>query len=262
MAEQNLVGIATGLAMTGKIPFAASFASFCPGRCLDQIRMQICLNKLKVVIVGSHAGLSHPKDGVSVQATEDIAIMRSMPHMVVVVPADYNQTIAAVQAIYACKQAVYIRIAREPTAVFSKKSIFKIGQAQLLKTGGNLTLISAGPLLAEVLQAAQKAESFGISCEVINLSTIKPIDSKTIIRSAKKTKAILTIEDHQQQGGLGSAVAEVIVKNYSVKMQIMGLNNEFGRTSKDYQSLIKYYHLDSDSILSEIKKIKAVKKYS
>lgn len=179
VAEQNMIGLAAGLAITGKIPFTASFGTFCPGRCLDQIRIQVCLNKLNIKIVASHVGLSHQADGATVQATEDIAIMRSLPGMSVVFPADYNQMLEVVKAIFYYNGPVYLRMTREPTPVFiNKKASFKFGKAQILKAGNDITIVSAGPLLYEVLLAANAAAKENISCEVINLHTIKPIDKK------------------------------------------------------------------------------------
>ncbi|PIS08834.1 transketolase [Candidatus Beckwithbacteria bacterium CG10_big_fil_rev_8_21_14_0_10_34_10] len=257
VAEQNMIGMATGLSLQGFIPFAASFATFCPGRCLDQIRIQVCLNKLGVKIVGSHAGLSHPLDGPTAQATEDIVIMRSLPGMTVIYPSCFNQMLQAAEKIYHYPGPVYLRMTREKTPILTNlKADFKIGQAYVLKKGEDITLISAGPLLSQVLLAAQKALKMGISCEVINLSTIKPIDKKTIINSAKRTKRIITVEDHQATGGIGSAIAEVISQEYPVKIKMLGLNDQFGRTSRSYLKLLKQYSLDADSILEAIKLMK------
>jgi len=188
VAEQNMIGIAAGLAIAGKVPFAASMATFCPGRCLDQIRVQVCLNNLNVKIVGSHAGLSHPKDGATAQATEDIAIMRSLPKMTVFIPADYNQMLVMLKAAYKHFGPVYIRMAREKTAVFTKTDAsFKIGEVQTLLEGKDITIISAGPLLYQVLLAAKQAKALGISCQVLNLATVKPIDKQSLISCVRKT---------------------------------------------------------------------------
>jgi transketolase len=256
VAEQNMIGISAGLALAGFVPFSTSFAVFCPGRCLDQIRVQVCLNNLNVKLVGSHAGLSHPKDGPTAQATEDIAVMRSLPNMTVIYPADFNQMQKAVAKIYDHPGPVYLRMTREPSAVFIKQnSDFEINKAQVLIPGNQLTIISAGPLLEYVLQAASLLEKQNISCEVINLHTIKPIDKKTLIKSVKKTKLVLTVEDHQIMGGLGSAAAEVLSQNYPVKMKMLGLDNCFGKTARNYDQLIRFFKLSAFDIIGAAKNL-------
>lgn len=256
VAEQNMVGIAAGLAMAGKVPFSASFATFCPGRCLDQIRVQVCLNKLNVKLVGSHAGLSHQADGPTAQATEDIAVMRSLPNMSLVYPADFNQMLKAVEAVFKYSGPVYLRMTREPSPVFiEKQAEFKIGQAQILKSGKDVTIISAGPLLYQALLASKQCQDKGIDCQVINLHTLKPIDKETIISSVKNTGCLVTLEDHQVQAGLGSAVAEVVVKNHPVPMEMLGLDNQFGKTARDYQKLISQYGLTSSFVVRAIGKV-------
>jgi len=256
VAEQNMIGAAAGLAISGWVPFAATFTTFLPGRCLDQIRVQVCINNLDVKLVGSHAGLSHQADGATAQGTEDIAIMRSLPKMSVVYPADFNQMLKAVRAVYKHSGPVYLRMTREPTPVFIKKQAeFKFGKAQVLKKGKDVTIIGAGPLLYEALLASEQAKSKGIDCEVINLHTIKPIDAKTIADSVKKTGCIVSVEDHQIRGGIGSAIAEAIVKDYPVPMEMIGLDNKFGRTARNYQLLLKEYGLTFPFILQAIKKV-------
>ena len=255
VAEQNLVGIGAGLAMTRKIPFCCSFASFLTGRAWEQIRNCLAINNLAVKLVGSHAGLSHPSDGVTAQGTEDIAIMRSLPNMAVVYPADFNQMLEAVKAVYQYPAPVYLRMTREPTPVFiKKKASFEFGRAQILKEGKDVTVIGAGPLLYEALLAIKKAKNKGTDCELINLHTIKPIDKQTIINSVRKTGCLVTVEDHQVQAGVGSAIAEVVVKNYPVPVEMIGLDNEFGRTARSYQTLLREYNLTSFFILQAIKK--------
>lgn len=251
VAEQNMVAIAAGLAKIGKIPFCCSFATFLTGRAWEQIRVLISANNLPVKLIGSHAGLSHPHDGFTAQATEDIALMRVLPNMVVIYPADANQMDKASLAIYKHQGPVYLRMLREPTAVFIKNSSeFIIGKAQVLKSGKDITIISAGALLGEVISAAKETN---LDCEIINMHTIKPIDSETIIQSTKKTNCVLTIEDHQIEGGLGSAVAEVLIEFLPVKVFRLGLDNQFGRTARSYQELLQYYHLDKKSLVKKIK---------
>ena len=253
VAEQNMIGAAAGLAIVGWTPFTASFGVFSPGRCLDQIRVQVCINNLNVKLVGSHIGLSHPLDGVTAQATEDIAIMRSLPRMTVVFPADFNQMLKAVGSVYKHKGPVYLRMTREPTSVFIKKQAeFEFAKAQILKTGKDVTLVSAGPLLYESLLAVQKIKSDNIDVEVINLHTIKPIDKEIIVASVRRTGCLITVEDHQIQGGIGSAVAEVVSKSCPVPIEMIGLDNRFGRTARDYQELLKSYKLTADCIAERI----------
>lgn len=256
VAEQNLIGIGAGLAITNKIPFCCSFATFLTGRAWEQIRVCAAINNFSIKLVGSHAGLSHSADGTTAQGTEDIAIMRSLPNMSVVYPADFNQMLSAVKAVYQHPGPVYLRMTREPTPVFIKKQTrFKFGQAQILKKGKDVTVVGAGPLLYEALLAIEKAKNKSIDCELVNLHTIKPIDSRTIINSLRKTGCLVTVEDHQIQAGLGSAAAEAVVKNYPVPMEMVGLNNKFGRTARNYQRLLKEYGLTSPFILQAIKKV-------
>ncbi len=255
VAEQNLIGISAGLAMQGLIPFVCSFATFVTGRAWEQIRICIAANNLPVKIVGSHAGLSHPSDGFTAQATEDLALMQVLPNMKVVYPADYNQAKMLVEKITDSNSPVYLRITREPTEVFiSKKNIFNLGKAQILKEGSMATVISAGPLLAEVLKAAEQLEKLKVKLEIINLHTIKPLDGKTIIKSLNKTKKLIIIEDHQLLGGLASAVFNSL-KNlgFMYKCISLGINDRFGQTASSYQGLLKEYSLDSDSLIKTIK---------
>jgi len=253
VAEQNMISVSSGLAITGFTPFAATFAVFCPGRCLDQIRVQVCLNNLNVKLVGSHAGLSHPKDGATAQATEDITIMRSLPNMKILYPADFNQMQKAVKAVYQTPGPVYLRMTREPTGVFIKLSAdFKFGKAQIIKKGKDLTIISTGPMLEQVLIAAKQSS---VDCEIINLHTIKPIDKAAIINSAKKTNRVLTVEDHQIRGGIGSGVAEVLSENYPIKLKRIGLNDQFGKTARTYPKILDEFNLSVNHILEEINNI-------
>jgi transketolase len=256
VAEQNLIGVGAGLALQGKIPFCCTFASFLQ-RAWEQIRVTVASQNLNVKLVGSHAGFSHPADGQTAQATEDLALMRVLPGMKVVYPADFNQMLKAAEAVLQLKSPCYLRMTREKTAVFiSKKTSFSLGKAQVLKTGRDITIVSAGPLLHEGLLASHKAFKKGIDCEVINMHTIKPVDKKTLITSLKKTKRLLTVEDHQIQAGLGSAVLENVNKLSLKKVKLLGLDNIFSQTSRSYQKLLKEYKLDAGSIYKEILKFK------
>lgn len=258
IAEQNMVGVAAGLAIGGKIPFATSFAVFSPGRTWEQIRDSVCYSNLPVVIVGGHTGLNVGEDGYTQQGLEDLALMRVLPNMTVVSPVDYNQTKQAVHALASLKQPAYLRLTREKTINLTKPTDnFEIGKAQILKTGTDLTVIGSGPILAEVYQVAEKLNN---SIEIINLHTIKPVDTTTIIQSLNKTKAFITIEEHQLIGGVASAVTDALVKdNVSSKLlslphQFLGLNDAFGESGKPIE-LWKKHGLDQDSIKNTIEKI-------
>lgn len=255
VAEQNMLGVAAGLALAGKVPIAASFAAFSPGRNWDQLRVSVCYSKANVKIIGSHTGLGAGEDGASHQALEDIAITRCLPNLVVIAPADYHETKKALAAAIAYNGPVYLRLSRQNTAVFTnEKSPFKIGQAQVLKKGQDITLIACGPMVSEALAAAKKLASENISAEVINCHTIKPLDQKTILASVKKTKKVVSIEDHQIHGGMGSAVAEMLAENFPVPMKLLGVNDTFGESGVPAE-LYKKYGLSQENIISTIKKM-------
>lgn len=255
VAEQNMLGVAAGLALAGKVPIAASFAAFSPGRNWDQLRVSVCYSKANVKIIGSHTGLGAGEDGASHQALEDIAITRCLPNLVVIAPADYHETKKALAAAIAYNGPVYLRLSRQNTAVFTnEKSPFKIGQAQVLKKGQDITLIACGPMVSEALEAAKKLASENISAEVINCHTIKPLDQKTILASVKKTKKVVSIEDHQIHGGMGSAVAEMLAENFPVPMKLLGVNDTFGESGVPAE-LYKKYGLSQENIISTIKKM-------
>ena len=260
VAEADMVGAAAGLALEGFIPFVSTYAIFCPGRCLDQIRQSICYNQANVKLVSTHAGLSVGPDGATHQSLEDIAIMRTLPNMTVLVPCDYNETKKAVLAAAKINGPVYIRLPRTDQMDLIKKSDqFAMGQANILRTGKEATIIACGPMVYQSLLAADELLKQGIKVGVINLSTIKPIDKNAIIKAAKTTCKILTVEDHQIFGGLGSAVAEVLAQNYPVKMKIMGMNDQFGQSGSP-EELYKFYKLDKDSIKKEVLKLIGFKK--
>ena len=241
VAEQNLVTVASGLAAVGKIPFASSYAAFCPGRCWEQIRTTICYNDQNVKIIGAHAGVSVGPDGATHQMLEDIGIMRTLPNMVVVVPADYEQTKKATKAIAKFKGPCYMRFARSASAqMTTSKTPFKIGKAQVLKNGTDIALIAAGPVVAECMQAAEDLEENGINVMVINSHTIKPLDKKTILMAAKKCKKIITVEEGQITGGLGGAVAEFLSENYPVLVKRIGMKDRFGESGEPAELLKKF----------------------
>jgi len=241
VAEQNMMGVAAGMALIGKVPFVSSYAVFNPGRNWDQLRVSVCYSQANVKIIGAHAGLSVGPDGATHQALEDIAITRCLPNLIVIVPCDVHETQKAIIAAAKITGPVYIRIAREATPVFTpENSPFKIGKADVLRKGHHITLVGCGPLLYEALQAANSLSKEGIEVEVINCHTIKPIDKKTLIDSAKKTEAVITIEEHQVHGGLGSAVAEVLSEHYPVPIKMIGVEDSFGESGDPEELLIKY----------------------
>jgi len=255
VAEQNMAGVAAGLALEGLTPFMCSFAVFSPGRNWEQIRISICYNKANVKIVSSHAGLNVGEDGATHQALEDIALMRVLPNMTVIAPCDYEETKKAVLVAAKIKGPVYIRYGREKTPVITtKQSKFKIGKAEILRQGKEVTIIACGPMVFEALQAAEELAKQKISAEVINCHTIKPLDKATIIKSAKKTGKVVTVEEHQVNGGLGSAVAEVLAQNYPVPMKIIGMPDKFGESGTAKQLLNKY-RLNSKVIVDAAFKI-------
>lgn len=250
VAEQNLVTVASGLANVGKKPFASSFAAFSPGRNWEQIRTTICYNNQPVVIASTHTGLGVGEDGATHQMLEDIAMMRSLPNMQVIVPCDSEEAKKATLELSKSKQPAYLRLGRQKVETITKGRTFKIGKADILRHGKDITIIACGPMIHEALKAYEKLKNKKISAEIINLHTIKPIDKETIIKSAKKTKKIITIEDHQVHGGMGSAVAEVLSQHHPTKIFIMGVCDSFGE-SGTHEELYKKYGLTSNHIVKK-----------
>ncbi len=255
VAEQNMLGVAAGLALSGKIAIASSFAVFSPGRSWDQLRISVCYSDANVKIIGHHTGLSVGENGASHQALEDIAIVRCLPNISVVAPADYLEAQKATEAILKINGPVYLRLTRPETPIFTtKESPFKIGQANILLSGKNITIIAHGPILYEALQAAKILAEHKIKAEVINCHTIKPLDEKTILKSVQKTGLVITVEDHQKIGGLGSAVAELLSQKLPKPLTIIGVKDTFGE-SGPYQQLWQKYGLDRQHIASAAKQL-------
>ncbi len=249
IAEQNLVTVASGMAKMGKIPFTASYAAFSPGRNWEQIRTTICLNNQKVVIVGAHAGLYTGSDGATHQALEDIALMRVLPNMVVIVPGDSLEAEKATIAISKDSRPTYIRLARDNTPLITtEQTPFEIGKAYVYSPGQDITLISTGVMTPIAMQAAEKLFHDGIDVEVIHCPTIKPLDSATILTSAKKTGRVITIEEAQINGGLGGAVAELLSENLPTKMIRMGVKDQFGQSGTP-EELLNHYGLSVKHIM-------------
>lgn len=263
VAEQNLASVASGMASMGKIPFIASYAMFNPGRNWEQIRTTICYNNQPVKIIGSHAGISVGPDGGSHQALEDIALTRVIPNMTVISPAD---TIEAKKVAIACAQTkdpTYIRLARNDTPVITtEETPFEIGKAQIVfvpEIGlAHVGIIATGPILYKAILVAKELEKKNIKVKVLNLSTIKPLDTDSIIALAKETKAIITCEDHQIAGGMGSAVAEYLSQNYPVKIEFVGIKDKFGQSGTP-EELAKYYEIDTANIIKAVEKLSKTK---
>jgi len=259
VAEQNLAATASGIAAMGKIPFITSYAIFNPGRNWEQIRTTICYNNQSVKIIGSHAGVSVGADGGSHQALEDIALTRVMPNMVVISPCDAIEAKKAAVACAQTKDPTYIRLARNNTPLITtEETPFEIGKAQIFFTPeiglAQVGIIATGPILYNAILAARDLEKKGIKVKVMNLSTIKPLDTKTIISLAKETKAIVTAEDHQISGGMGSAVAECLSQNYIVPIEFIGVNDKFGQSGTP-EELEKNYEMDIQSIMNKVEKV-------
>jgi transketolase len=257
VAEQNLATVASGMAAMGKIPFISSYAMFSPGRNWEQIRTTIAYNDRKVVIVGSHAGVSVGPDGGTHQAIEDIAIMRVIPNMCVITPCDAIEAFKATVAILEWNTPVYLRLAREKTAIITTADTpFEIGKAQILWESQNpvVTIIACGALAHRALLAAKELEVGGVGSIVVNLHTIKPLDNETIISCAKKTGAIVTVEEHQIAGGMGSAVAECLAANYPTPIEFIGVHDQFGQSGK-MDELIAHYKMDTPDIVAAAKKV-------
>jgi len=254
IAEQNMMGIAAGLALVGKVPYISSYAVFSPGRSWDQMRVSVAYSNTNVKIAGAHTGISVGPDGATHQALEDIAITRVLPNMTVVVPCDYLETKKAAVALGEMAGPAYFRFAREKTPVMTTaETPFRVGKAEIFKEGTQVALIGSGPVLYNGLLAALELEKEGISVLVINNHTIKPIDEETIIWAAKLTGAVVTLEEHQVMGGCGSAVAEVLAKNFPVPMEMVGMQNRFGESGEPNE-LIEQFGMGKDSVKAAIKK--------
>ena len=267
VAEQNMAGVASGLSAMGKIPFMASYAMFSPGRNWEQIRTTICYNNRGVVIVGSHAGVSVGPDGGSHQALEDIALTRALPRMTVISPCDAVEARKATEAaaIFAVEHglSVYLRLARNPTPVITTdETPFEIGKAQIFYGDENekpdVGIIATGALVHKALRVAENLKKEKISVTVLNMATIKPLDEKAVIELAKNTGAIVTVEEHQTAGGLGSAVAECLAQNLPTPIEFVGVRDAFGQSGTP-EELLKYYGLGESGITEAIKKVLARK---
>ena len=254
IAEANMIGIAAGLASTGKVPFCSSFAMFAAGRTFEQIRNSVGYPHLNVKIGATHAGISVGEDGATHQCNEDIALMRTIPGMTIINPSDDIEAKAAVKAAYEMEGPVYLRFGRLAVPVINDRDDYKfeIGKGVVLKEGTDLTLIATGLEVAESLAAAEKLEAEGISVEVINMQTIKPLDVDLVVRSAAKTGKVVTVEEHSIIGGLGSAVAEVLAEKQPAKLLRIGVEDRFGESGPALK-LLEKYELDAAGIYKKVK---------
>ena len=256
IAEQNAIGVAAGMALSGLIPIFSTYGVFASMRTLDQIRISLCYNNLHVIIGGAHSGISVGPDGATHQALEDIAALRALPNMTIISPCDATQTqVATKMAIEELTGPVYIRFGREPMPDFSlPNQNFTIGKAQRLMEGTDIAIIATGHLVWESLEATKELKRNRINARVINIHTIKPIDEEEIILAAKECKCIITAEEHQITGGLGSAVAEVVVKNHPCKMDFVGMPNTFGESGLA-RELMDKYGMNAETIVQKALKL-------
>ncbi|NLL53068.1 MAG: transketolase family protein [Peptococcaceae bacterium] len=255
IAEQNMIGFAAGLAAAGKIPFASSFAVFAAGRAFEQIRNSVAYAQLNVKIAATHAGISVGEDGGSHQAIEDLALMRSLPQMTVLVPADATETKQVIKAAAAYQGPVYIRMGRLAVPVlFAENYQFSIGKANIIREGQDAAIIANGLMVAEALKAAEVLFAKGINTTVVNCASLKPLDKDTILKVARQTGAVVTAEEHNIIGGLGSAVAEVLSENYPVPLYRVGIKDTFGESGSP-EELLQKYGLTSTAIIQAVETV-------
>ncbi len=260
IAEANMIGIAAGMTIGGKIPYTTTFANFSTGRVYDQIRQSVAYSGKNVKICASHAGLTLGEDGATHQILEDIGLMKMLPGMTVIVPCDFNQTKAATKAIASYEGPVYLRFGRPKWPNFTKEdgSDFVIGKAQQLSEGTDVSIFACGHMVWKAIEAGRILEEKGVSVEVINIHTIKPLDTEAVLASIKKTKCAVTVEEHNIIGGLGDSIAQVAAKNFPVPIEMIGTNDTFGESGKPTELLTKY-GLDTPFIVAAAEKVMARK---
>ena len=258
IAEANMIGIAAGLTIGGHIPYTTTFANFSTGRVYDQIRQSVAYSGKNVKICASHAGLTLGEDGATHQILEDIGMMKMLPGMTVIVPCDYAQTKAATIAIADHVGPVYLRFGRPVWPIFTAGLPFEIGKAQVFSEGSDVSIFACGHLVWKAIEAGKILEEKGLSVEVINLHTVKPLDEAAILRSVQKTRCAVTAEEHNIIGGLGSAVAQTVTRNFPVPIEFVGTNDTFGESGKP-EELLKKYHLDTPDIVAAAEKVIARK---
>jgi transketolase len=259
IAEANMIGLAAGLTIGEKIPFTGTFANFSTGRVYDQIRQSVAYSGKNVKICASHAGLTLGEDGATHQVLEDIGMMRMLPNMTVIVPADYNQTMQATIEIAKFNGPVYLRFGRPVVPIFVPENApFVIGKADVLMEGTDVTIIACGHLVWKSIEAAEALKNIGVSAEVINMHTIKPLDQDAILKSLRKTKCVVTAEEHMRNGGLGDAVAQVLAQHMPSPQEFVAVNDTFGESGTPNELLAKY-GLETQDIVSAVKKVMARK---
>ena len=252
IAEANMMGVAAGMASCGKIPYVSTFAAFASGRAYDQIRSSICYPNLNVKICATHAGITVGEDGATHQMLEDLALMRALPNMTVLCPSDDVETKYLIEEISKIKGPVYVRLARLATpGIYEENQTFEIGKAVQIGEGTDATVFATGVVVAEAIKAKEMLEKEGIYIRVVDMHTIKPIDKEMIVKSAKETKKLISIEDHSVIGGLGSAIAEVLTEEYPCKLIRMGINDTFGKSGNAVE-LLKHFGLTSDAIIKQV----------
>jgi transketolase len=258
IAEANMIGIAAGLTIGGHIPYTTTFANFSTGRVYDQIRQSVAYSGKNVKICASHAGVTLGEDGATHQILEDIGLMKMLPGMTVIVPCDYEQTKAATIAVADLQGPVYLRFGRPVWPIFTAGMAFEIGKAQVFSEGTDVSIFACGHLVWKAIEAARVLQEKGISAEVINLHTIKPLDTAAILRSVQKTKCAVTAEEHNVIGGLGDAVAQTVARNFPIPIEYVGTNDTFGESGTP-DELLKKYGLDTPNIVAAAEKVIARK---
>lgn len=255
VAEANMIGVAAGLTIGGKIPLATSFANFATGRVYDQIRQSVAYSNKPVKICASHAGLTLGEDGATHQILEDIGMMRMLPHMTVIVPCDYNQTKAATLKLPEIDGPVYLRFGRPKVPNFTAADqVFEVGKAQILVEGGDVTIFACGHLVWKAIEAARLLESEGISVELINIHTIKPLDVDAVVASVTRTGCVVTAEEHQRYGGLGGAISEVLAQYHPAPIEMVAVNDTFGESGTPDELMAKY-GLEASNIVSAVQRV-------
>jgi transketolase len=255
IAEANMIGLAAGMTIGGKIPFTGTFANFATGRVYDQIRQSVAYSQKNVKICASHAGLTLGEDGATHQILEDIGMMKMLPNMTVIVPADFNQTKQATLAIADYEGPVYLRFGRPVMPIFVKPdAVFEIGKADVLKEGTDVTIIACGHLVWKSIEAIEVLEQKGISVELINMHTIKPLDVQAILKSVQKTKCVLTAEEHMRNGGLGDSVAQVLAQQFPIPQEFVAVNDSFGESGTPMELMTKY-GIDTQNVVDAVLKV-------
>jgi transketolase len=259
IAEANMIGIAAGMTIGGKIPFTGTFANFSTGRVYDQIRQSVAYSQKNVKICASHAGLTLGEDGATHQILEDIGMMKTLPNMSVIVPADFNQTKQATKAIADHEGPVYLRFGRPKVPIFTPEDAsFRIGKADTIFSGNDVTIIACGHLVWESILAAQELAKEGIDAEVINMHTIKPLDTAAILKSVQKTGCVVTAEEHMLNSGLGDSVAQVLTRNFPCPQEYIGIDDTFGESGTPAELMVKY-NISSQNVIEAAKKVIARK---